>query len=85
MIMQTIAEVFGIQSYSSVIGFLYFVRGLGSMFGSPVGGQILGESVVKNYMNVVWYDFALFGGATVCVMGVRAYDALDKRSWAWKA
>ena len=83
--MKTVADVFGIQAYSSVIGFLYFVRGLGVMFGSPVGGQILGESVLGNYGKVVWYDFALFGGAAICVVAVRAYDALDKRAWAWKA
>lgn len=82
---QTVAEVFGIQAYSSVIGFLYFVRGCGAMFGSPVGGQILGESVIGNYFNVIWYDFALFAGATICVMGVRACDALGKRAWVWKA
>ncbi|KAK3069663.1 hypothetical protein LTS18_000270 [Coniosporium uncinatum] len=38
----TITEVFGVQSYASVNGFVYFVRGLGAFFGSPVGGAILG-------------------------------------------
>lgn len=55
------------------------------MFGSPVGGQILGKSVVGNYFNVIWYDFALFAGTTICVVVVRAYDAMDKRAWVWKA
>jgi len=30
---KTIAEVFGLQAYASVNGFIYFVRGLGAMFG----------------------------------------------------
>ncbi|CZS95405.1 related to protein MCH2 (monocarboxylate permease homolog) [Rhynchosporium agropyri] len=44
----TIAEVFGLQAYASVNGFIYFIRGLGTMFGSPVGGKILGESNLGN-------------------------------------
>ena len=83
--MKTVADVFGIQAYSSVIGFLYFVRGLGVMFGSPVGGQILGESVLGNYGKVVWYDFALFGAAALAVLGVRWWDARGKGIWSWKA
>jgi hypothetical protein len=41
---------------------MYFMRGLGTMFGSPVGGKILGESVLANYRNVIWFDAALLGG-----------------------
>ncbi|KAK0631413.1 major facilitator superfamily domain-containing protein [Immersiella caudata] len=33
-----IAEVFGIRQYAAVNAFVLFVRGLGTMFGSPVGG-----------------------------------------------
>ena len=55
------------------------------MFGSPVGGKILGESVVGNYKNVVLFDGALLAGAALCVIGVRCWDAVDKRAWRWKA
>lgn len=81
----TVAEVFGLQAYASVNGFIYFVRGLGTMFGSPIGGKILGESRLANYRNVVVFDAALLAGATFCVVGVRCYDAIDKRDWKWKA
>jgi MFS family permease len=81
----TVVEVFGLQAYASVNGFMYFVRGLGAMVGSPVGGRILGQSELANYRNVVWFDFALLGGATVCVVSVRALDAVDKKAWKWKA
>jgi predicted MFS family arabinose efflux permease len=80
-----VAEVFGLQAYASVNGFIYFVRGLGTMFGSPVGGKILGESRLGNYRNVVLFDAALLAGAAFCVVGVRCYDAVDKRIWRWKA
>ncbi|KAE9370424.1 monocarboxylate transporter [Stipitochalara longipes BDJ] len=81
----TVAEVFGLQAYASVNGFIYFVRGLGTMFGSPIGGKILGESKLGNYRNVVLFDAALLGGAMFCVIGVRCWDAVDRRTWKWKA
>jgi MFS family permease len=81
----TVVEVFGLQAYASVNGFMYFVRGLGAMVGSPVGGKILGESELGNYRNVVWFDAALLAGAAVCVVGVRILDAVDKKVWKWKA
>ena len=91
----TITEVFGIQAYASVNGFIYFVRGLGAAFGSPVGGRILGESrhvsmqsnmdVLHDYRKVIWYDGALLLGSAMCCAGVRGFDALDKKQWKWKA
>ncbi|KAL3423803.1 hypothetical protein PVAG01_05550 [Phlyctema vagabunda] len=81
----TIAEVFGLQAYASVNGFVYFVRGLGLMCGSPLGGKILGESVLGNYKSVIYFDAALLGGAAICVVGVRFWDAVEKRTWLWKA
>lgn len=66
-------------------GFIYFVRGLGTMFGSPVGGKILGESKLGNYRGVILFDGALLSGATLCVLAVRFFDSVEKRSWKWKA
>ena len=91
----TITEVFGIQAYASVNGFIYFVRGLGAAFGSPVGGRILGVSrdmsiqssmyVLDDYRKVIWYDGALLLGSAMCVIGVRGFDAVEKKQWKWKA
>ncbi|PQE16925.1 hypothetical protein CJF30_00003635 [Rutstroemia sp. NJR-2017a BBW] len=81
----TVAEVFGLQAYASVNGFIYFVRGLGTMFGSPVGGKILGESVLRNYRGVILFDAALLAGAMFCVIAVRFFDSVEKRSWKWRA
>jgi len=82
-----VAEVFGMQNYASVNGFMYFVRGLGAMVGSPVGGKVLGsgESGLSAWKGVVWFDTALLAGAAVCVVGVRVLHAVDRREWAWKA
>ncbi|TGO30927.1 hypothetical protein BPAE_0002g00170 [Botrytis paeoniae] len=81
----TVAEVFGLQAYASVNGFIYFVRGLGTMLGSPVGGKILGESKLGNYRSVILFDAALLSGATFCVIAVRFFDSVEKRSWKWIA
>ena len=82
-----VAEVFGMQSYAAVNGFMYFVRGLGAMVGSPVGGKILGgaDGKVGSWKAVVWFDAALMAGAMVCVVGVRLLNAVDKKEWKWKA
>ena len=93
----TITEVFGVHAYASVNGFLYFVRGLGALFGSPVGGLILGTSrettsqggnllsSLGDYRKLIWYDGALLLGSSLCVVGVRGFDALEKQRWTWKA
>ncbi|KAJ3861372.1 MFS general substrate transporter [Lentinula novae-zelandiae] len=39
----TITEIYGVENYASVNGVLYFIRGLGSMFGAPIAGLILGS------------------------------------------
>lgn len=49
------------------------------MFGSPVGGQLLGGSEgVGAYANVVYWDGALLVGATACCVGVRWADGKGK-------
>jgi MFS family permease len=81
-----IAEVFGIRQYAAVNAFILFVRGLGTMFGSPVGGQLLGtsEEGVAAYSSIAYWDGALLMGATVCCAGVRWADAKGK-GWKWIA
>jgi len=97
----TIAEVYGVQNYASVNGFIYFVRGLGAIFGAPIAGVILGTHkrsmgvsggmdiglgvLQKRYNDVVIYDGVLLVAAGLCVAYVRWLDARDKGKWAWKA
>ncbi|KAF2194273.1 MFS general substrate transporter [Zopfia rhizophila CBS 207.26] len=81
-----IAEVFGIRQYAAVNAFILFVRGLGTMFGSPVGGQLLGSSEEGTgaYASIAYWDGALLMGATVCCVGVRWADGKGK-GWKWIA
>lgn len=84
----TIADVFGIRSYAAVNGFIYFVRGCGTMLGSPVGGVLIhehgGSSSSRAYGDVVVWDGALLVGSALCVGGIRWADAL-RRGWVWRA
>jgi MFS family permease len=81
-----VADVFGIRQYAAVNAFILFVRGLGTMFGSPVGGQLLGSSDqgARAYASIAYWDGALLMGATVCCVGVRWADAKGK-GWKWIA
>ncbi|KAI1857745.1 uncharacterized protein JN550_013081 [Neoarthrinium moseri] len=81
-----IAEVFGIRQYAAVNAFILFVRGFGTMFGSPVGGQLLGSSAMGTgaYINIAYWDGALLMGATAACMGVRWADGKG-RGWRWIA
>lgn len=81
-----IAEVFGIRQYAAVNAFILFVRGLGTLFGTPVGGQLLGNSLegTNAYSHVAYWDGALLMGATACCVGVRWADGKGK-GWKWVA
>ncbi|KAI8628210.1 major facilitator superfamily domain-containing protein [Xylariaceae sp. FL1651] len=81
-----IAEVFGIRQYAAVNAFILFVRGLGTMFGSPVGGTLLGSSEdgTGAYANIAYWDGALLMGATICCVGVRWADG-KRKGWKWIA
>ncbi|KAK8112040.1 uncharacterized protein PG998_008497 [Apiospora kogelbergensis] len=81
-----IAEVFGIRQYAAVNAFILFVRGLGTMFGSPVGGTLLGapDKGTAAYASIAYWDGALLMGATLCCAGVRWADGKGK-GWKWIA
>ncbi|GAB1316817.1 Putative monocarboxylate transporter protein [Madurella fahalii] len=81
-----IAEVFGIRQYAAVNAFILFVRGFGTMLGSPVGGQLLGNSEPRTraYTSIAYWDGALLMGATLCCVGVRWADGKGK-GWKWIA
>ena len=81
-----ITEVFGIRQYAAVNAFILFVRGLGTCFGSPVGGQLLrnSEEGSRAYAGIAYWDGALLMGATMCCVGVRWVHGKEK-GWRWIA
>ncbi|OCH92967.1 MFS general substrate transporter [Obba rivulosa] len=78
----TITEVYGVQNYSSVNSFIYFIRGLGALFGAPVAGVILGHhkrgSIASSntmFSGIVptklqYNEVAIFDGALLVASGV---------------
>jgi MFS family permease len=83
-----VGEVFGMRRYGAVNGFMYFMRGVGAVVGSPVGGSILGgggdgKGGVQGWRGVVWFDGGLLVGACVCVGVVRVVS--QREGWRWKA
>ena len=92
----TIPELFPLSAYAPINSLLYFARGLGTLFGSPVGGQILGNSrsgstmsdiaqALQDYRKVIWYDGALLTACTLWCVGGRIADAVDRKHWRWQA
>ncbi|KAL0950252.1 hypothetical protein HGRIS_010236 [Hohenbuehelia grisea] len=96
----TITEIYGVQDYASVNGFIYFIRGLGSICGAPLAGLILGShkrgsallgtdldkgTLRRRYNDVVLYSGMLLVGAGFCVAYVRWLHARARGGWSWKA
>lgn len=82
----TVSEVFGLQAYASVNGFLYFFRGVGYALGSPLAGALLeGGRRLEDYRGVVVLDLGLLVVALACLVGVRWCDAKDKGAFKLKA
>ncbi|KAL0567536.1 hypothetical protein V5O48_014459 [Marasmius crinis-equi] len=92
----TIVEIYGLENYAGVNGSLLFIRGLGSLFGAPLAGVILGsharagiggdKSVLEEKFNhVVIYDGVLLAVSALCVVYVRRLDAVEKQGWKWRA
>lgn len=82
----TVIEVFGAQAYASVNGFIYFIRGLGALWGSPVAGALVTSGDrPQAYISLIWYDFALLMLSSICVIGVRGLDAVEKGQFKLKA
>lgn len=80
-----LVEVFGLEHYASVNGFLYFIRGCGAFMGTPVGGLLLParESTnflaVADYTRVIIFDGLLLLGSALSVGLVRVCSI--RRTW----
>ncbi|KAI1325948.1 major facilitator superfamily domain-containing protein [Xylariaceae sp. FL0255] len=75
-----ITEVFGMENYGAVNAAVLFSRGLGTIFGTPIGGTLLGPAMLSKmaYINVAGWDGALLMGATICCIGIRIAEVKTK-------
>ncbi|KAL0950250.1 hypothetical protein HGRIS_010234 [Hohenbuehelia grisea] len=96
----TITEIYGVHDYASVNGFIYFIRGLGSICGAPLAGLILGShnrgvpptgagtdrhTLKQRYNDVVLYSGLLLVSAGLCIAYVRWLHSRARGQWSWKA
>lgn len=87
-----LVELFGVQHFASVNGFLYMARGFAALVGTPVAGVLIrggrggveGLWTAKAYQNTSILIGALLTGATVGVAWMRieaAVNTSDTRRW----
>ncbi|EAW14125.1 putative MFS monocarboxylate transporter [Aspergillus clavatus NRRL 1] len=94
----TLVELFGVQHFASVNGFLYMVRGFAALVGTPVAGLLIRggtdldldtRSMSRMYLKTSVLVGVLLVGATVGVAWVRieaAISAMDgRRRMKWRA
>lgn len=83
-----LVELFGVQNFSSVNGFLYMLRGLGSLIGTPTAGILLrgGSSLPAmaiGYEKLSSMVGILMAAAAGAVLWVRIESA-DFQAWKWR-
>lgn len=85
-----LVELFGVQHFASVNGFLYMLRGIASLVGTPVAGALIrGSGVSSSMYSSMAYEKssalvgALLGGATLAMLWVRL-EAMEHAGWKWK-
>ncbi|OQU96552.1 hypothetical protein CLAIMM_02620 [Cladophialophora immunda] len=71
----SLVELFGVQNFASVNGFLYMVRGLATMVGTPVAGALIRSATREKgpapYQNTAILVGVLLATATIAVFWVR--------------
>ncbi|PKX99068.1 putative MFS monocarboxylate transporter [Aspergillus novofumigatus IBT 16806] len=81
----TLVELFGVEHFASVNGFLYMVRGFAALVGTPVAGALIrsaGSHVGQEVMSKLFFNTSilvgvLLVGATVGVVWVRIEAAVS--------
>lgn len=83
-----LVELFGVQNFSSVNGFLYMLRGIGTLAGTPTAGILLRGGLSTPAMAVGYEKLSMMIGvlmamAAIAVLWVRLESA-DFRAWKWR-
>ncbi|ODV78887.1 MFS general substrate transporter [Suhomyces tanzawaensis NRRL Y-17324] len=67
-----LVDIFGVANYQSMTSLMYFVRGIGTMVGSPIAGLLVkgvGDEA-SDYTRLIIYNGVLLGSSTVCLGGL---------------
>jgi MFS family permease len=84
-----LVELFGVQHFTSVNGFLYMLRGIASLIGTPTAGALLrgggkeGSAMVIGYEKLSSMVGTLMAGAAVATFWVR-FETGALGGWKWR-
>ncbi|KAF2083429.1 MFS general substrate transporter [Saccharata proteae CBS 121410] len=86
----SLVELFGVQNFASVNGFLYMLRGMGTLVGTPLAGYLIRGKMSGSVVSYAAGDYrgsslmvgSLLAAATVAVACVRVAAG---SAWQWKA
>jgi len=84
-----LAEIFGVQHFASINGFLYMLRGIGTLVGTPLAGALIrhgSSSLTKlpsSFTSCITMVGVLLMASSVAVVWVRL-EAGKRGDWRWK-
>lgn len=71
-----LAEIFGMQHYKSLTGFMYFSRGVGNLLGSPIAGLFVHQLADPNgFRYAIVYNGLVFVVNSICFIALRGIVA----------
>lgn len=71
-----LAEIFGMQNYKSLTGFMYFSRGVGNLLGSPIAGLFVHQLADPiGFRYAIVYNGLVFVVNSLCFMALRGIVA----------
>ncbi|CAK7901747.1 probable transporter Mch2p [[Candida] anglica] len=81
-----LVELFGLQNYQALSGLMYFVRGIGSILGSPIAGLFItgGGINATDYKGSIIYNGSLLVGSTICLIALRFVVLYSNQSKKWR-
>ncbi|OAA60956.1 MFS monocarboxylate transporter [Niveomyces insectorum RCEF 264] len=88
----SLVEIFGAQNFASVNGFLYMIRGMATLVGTPVSGILIrggaGRAGPGAYLDMSVFVSVLLFAATASVLWVRIEAMIgsgNRMTFKWKA
>lgn len=84
-----LVELFGVQNFASVNGFLYMLRGVGTLVGTPLSGMLIRGGRLANddpggFSRAIFMTGSLLIAAAFGVGWVR-WEMARRDGWRWKA
>ena len=82
-----LVELFGVQNFTSVNGFLYMLRGIGTLVATPLAGLLIRQGSRDKTSSPISFEKtsimvgALLAGSSLAVLWVRVEAGLSRGTW----